>query len=518
MKKTISVNIKGMNFMIEEDAFELLQDYLDRLEGGLRHEKGQKEIIEDIELRIAELFTVKLNEKKQVVEIEDVQEVLEMLGDPSLYIEDSNTAGEQKFYNDNAKSAKQHSERRLFRDVENGRIAGVCQGISNFLNVDVIIVRLVFVLMGFFAGFGIPLYIILWVVVPQAANTIDKLRMRGRPITVESVREEVENAAERIKNESNAFANRMRRKKDAMGSLANEERMSSLSRLLRTVIAMGFILTGLFLFVCFMVFGFGELQFIPIENEFGFMSLSQVGELVLANNDDYEWAWIGGILISFSVIFFLWLTGVNILFKIRSRWMKASFGALILIGTIGVGICFFIAARTGRDLAAEGELEREIGVVNVNELVIEPQFARLSKYSNYEVKSNGNFNMLIKGNTVQASDIEFIFKSSKDSLFHISQNLSAHSSSHYIAFKKAKNIRHKLYLDSSRLFVNAYYSFPKADKLRNQEVKIIIAIPTGKQVKINDQIIHLMPEVNEDVLDDEPRVIYRWLHSNGEFN
>ena len=72
MKKTVSVNIKGMNFLIEEDAYELLQSYMDRLTHSLRNEKGSKEIIEDIEFRVAELCSHHLNEKKQVIEKEDI--------------------------------------------------------------------------------------------------------------------------------------------------------------------------------------------------------------------------------------------------------------------------------------------------------------------------------------------------------------------------------------------------------------------------------------------------------------
>ena len=88
MKKTVSVNIKGSNFLIEEDAYELLQDYLDRLENTLKNESGSKEIIEDVELRIAELCSEKLSEFKKVVELEDIQDILNTLGDTSIYLDE----------------------------------------------------------------------------------------------------------------------------------------------------------------------------------------------------------------------------------------------------------------------------------------------------------------------------------------------------------------------------------------------------------------------------------------------
>ena len=193
MKKTISVNIKGMNFLIEEDAFELLQNYINKLTAVLQNEKGGKEIIEDVELRIAELCGLQLNERKQVIEKEDIETILSTLGDPDLYIDESEKETSSQANNSNA--SNQATDKRLFRDVDNATIAGICAGIANYLHIDVVIIRIIFVLFFLFGGFGFPLYIILWIVIPKANNTIDRLRMRGKAITVDTVREEVESAA-----------------------------------------------------------------------------------------------------------------------------------------------------------------------------------------------------------------------------------------------------------------------------------------------------------------------------------
>ena len=203
MKKTISVNIKGMNFLIEEDAFELLQNYINKLTAVLQNENGGKEIIEDVELRIAELCGLQLNERKQVIEKEDIETILSTLGDPDLYIDESEQETSSQANNSNASnSSNQATDKRLFRDVDNATVAGICAGIANYLHIDVVIIRIIFVLFFLFGGFGFPLYIILWLVIPKANSTIDRLRMRGKAITVDTVREEVESAAERINKES----------------------------------------------------------------------------------------------------------------------------------------------------------------------------------------------------------------------------------------------------------------------------------------------------------------------------
>ena len=129
MKKTVSVNIKGINFLIEEDAYELLQDYLDRLTQTLNNVEGSKEIVEDVELRIAELCSSKLNDSKTVIELNDIDSIIAALGNPEDYLEEDE---EQSTKSTNNHTSSKSSEKRLFRDTENATIAGVCMGIANF--------------------------------------------------------------------------------------------------------------------------------------------------------------------------------------------------------------------------------------------------------------------------------------------------------------------------------------------------------------------------------------------------
>lgn len=512
MKRTVSVNIKGMNFLIEEDAYELLQDYMDRLSQSLRNEKGNKEITEDIELRIAELCSSKLTDKKQVIEIEDIQSILETLGDPAQYI-DEDAEPSETFSKNQENSHSKEKDRRLFRDVDKATIAGVCAGISNFFNIDVVIVRAIFVVMFLFGGFGFPLYIILWIIVPKANSTIDRLRMKGKAVTVESVRDEVETAAERLKNESKSFAQRMRKDDNYT------RRFSSIGRLITVIFGSGIIMFGLFFLVMFLIFGVASLQVVPVQSETGFISLPELAQLVLTNESDYNWAWIGTLLAGFSVIFFFLLLGIKIVFRIRNKWSKMSLGFLFITGFIGTIICIFIGAKTSREMTIEGEIEREVVTVYAEQLTIEPQDSKYKEISNFKVKSNGRFGMMgLQGNDILETGIHFQYRISKDSLFHVYQNLSAHSHAHKIALEKAKNIEHYLKIDGSQLFVNTYYTFPKSDKLRDQEVYIIVDIPEGKSVKINKQTIRLgsfdSDEQNQNEFNEEEG----YLSNNGDYD
>ncbi len=500
-----------MNFLFEEDAYELLQDYMDRLNHGLRNEKGNKEIVEDIELRIAELCSAMLNDKKQVIAIEDIQSILETLGDPSQYIDEEEAS--KSTYTKETFDGSKNKDRHLFRDVDNATIAGVCAGIANYFKIDVVIIRAIFIVMFLFGGFGFPLYIILWIIVPKANSTIDKLRMRGKAITVGSVREEVENAGNRLTKETNKISNRLRND-DTI-----HRRVSSIGRLISVLFGTGLILFGLFWLVMILIFGAAGLQFIPVQSENGFLSLSDFSNLVLSNESDNTLAWIGGFVAGFSAIFFILLLGIKLVFNIRNKWSKRALGLLFISGFIGTMICVFIGLKTGREMTNEGEIERLVGSVQCEQLVIQSHHSNNRKTGSFEVKTDDDFNFItIKGENIEESGIHFEYRLSEDSLFHIKQNFSAHAHTHRSAVAKAKNIKHSVSLDSTFLNVNSSYSFPKIDKLRDQEVYIIIEIPEGKSVMINKQIIRLGSDhFNEEIIDEyyEEHGI---LKNDGEYN
>ncbi|NVK62985.1 MAG: PspC domain-containing protein [Flavobacteriales bacterium] len=499
MKKTVSVNIKGSNFLIEEDAYELLQDYLERLENALKHESGSKEIIEDVELRIAELCSEKLSEFKKVVELADIEDILSKLGDPSMYVdEDSEETTEDRSY---AKSTSESGERRLFRDTDNAVIGGVCQGIANFMNIDVVVIRAIFVVILLFAGFGFPLYVILWIIVPKTKTTIDRLRMKGRPITVESVREEVESAAERIKDKSSNFASSIRDNEN------NRRRLSGVGRIIAIVAGAILIVWGLSWLIAFLVFIIGGFEFIPILSEDGPISATELGQLVLASPDDVSLAWLGLILGGLSIIMFLLLLGSSLIFKLRNRWMKVTLLSLAAGTVIGGVLCAYLGFKAGVDLTLEGEVEMEVATVYTDELTLLPELNSVETESGYSVKSNGrNGFMKITNDEIRMYGIQLIYRESPDSLFHIHQNKSARARSNTKGVKRADNIEHSLRLEGDSLYLDTDYHFPREDKIRDQRVYVIIDIPEGGKVHTDGREI-TFDETSEE--DDDDRKHHR---------
>lgn len=497
MKKTISVNIKGLNFLIEEDAYEMLQSYLERLKNTLRNEDGSQEIIEDVELRIAELCSSKLSDSKTVIELIDIESILSALGNPEDYVdEESEDSFEQeKTY------AQSKGDKRLYRDTDNAVIAGICSGIANFFHIDVVIIRALFVIMFFFAGFGFPLYVIMWIIVPKAKSTIDRLRMKGRPITVETVKEEVENAAQNLSKGSKKFANAIRHDDHYQQGISRGVRIIS------SIFGIGFIAFGLILLVPFLIFIIGGFEFIPVQGEHGFISFTDFGNLVLNNGGDFTTMWIGGLMVGFSVILFLLLMGSMFLFRLKNKWTRLSLFGLFLTGLTGFILCATIGISSGKDFANGGEIERNVGDIYTPQLNVFALPVQIETKDGYSVTNDDHFQWLeISDKKITQYGVHFEYVRSSDSLFHVRQSLSARGISKTKGIERARNIQHEIQLVNDSLHVSPEYSFPKSDKLRNQEITIIIEIPEGGTVKFKDQIITLGeydPKEDEDYSDEE---------------
>lgn len=200
MKRTFTVNLGNLVYHIDEDAYDLLKNYLKQIASTLRNEADKDEIIADIELRISELFSAQLKDYKQVVTIDDVRQVIEILGDASAFSENDNSES----YTSTSSQQKNYSNgKRLYRDVKNRILAGVCGGLGSYFNTDPVLFRILFIVTALAGGAGGLIYIIMWIIIPEARTAGQRLEMRGEPVTLENikraVRDEFENVRRRMK-------------------------------------------------------------------------------------------------------------------------------------------------------------------------------------------------------------------------------------------------------------------------------------------------------------------------------
>lgn len=204
MQRIIQINIVGRIFPIEEDAYLILKDYLSSLERHFAGEEGNDEIIEDIEARIAELFTVRLQSGAHAIDKGDVVKLIETLGPASALNDGKDAVGNPTSHfpapyssKDNRGRSRQYysegySSRRLFRNPNDRVFGGVCSGVANYFDIDPVIVRLVFAVMFLTAGIGLVAYILAWIIIP-AAKTADDMRYMsgGMPMDFHTMKRNV---------------------------------------------------------------------------------------------------------------------------------------------------------------------------------------------------------------------------------------------------------------------------------------------------------------------------------------
>ena len=192
MEKTLTINISGTVFHIEEDAYELLQKYTTSLKNYFGKDDEGKEIIADIEARIAEIFTEKTSVKNQAITLEWVEELIETLGTPENFSEE---AGEEE-----PLAGQKSHKRKLYRDPEQTVIAGVCGGLAAYFSMDPVVIRLIAVLLAMVtSGAGVLVYALLWIIVPKAVSTTQKLEMKGEEVTVKNIEKFLKDEMDAVK-------------------------------------------------------------------------------------------------------------------------------------------------------------------------------------------------------------------------------------------------------------------------------------------------------------------------------
>ena len=197
MNKVFNINLGGFPFTIDEDAYEHLGNYLKTIHNHFRSSEGYEEITTDIEARLAELFQEKL-ENRPIVILKDVKNVIAIMGTPEDFGAEPLTEEAPKSSPSSGKW-KFKTGKRLFRNTEEEVIGGVCSGIAAYFGIqDPLWVRLAFILFAFTGGFTIPLYLILWAVLPKADTASDRLAMRGDPVNVSNIGKIIEEELEHV--------------------------------------------------------------------------------------------------------------------------------------------------------------------------------------------------------------------------------------------------------------------------------------------------------------------------------
>lgn len=313
MNEIKTIHLGRQPFTIAVDAHKLLRSYLQAIEA----EAGEKsEVIKEVELRMAELLTERGIKGDKVVLLEDVEYLKEQLGEPQDFKDDTADTAED------AASAPQSGPRRLFRDTDNAMIAGVSSGLAAYFGIDAVIVRLIFVVTLFWGGAGFLAYILLWLVVPEAKTSSERLQMRGKAVTVDSLKQVVDRA------DVPAAADRASR---VFGRFIEKA-----SIVLLAMIGVGFVVAGVIAFLtvavsgCYLLLHGGQIA----------------GEVIYPVGAKAVISLICAVLVGFIVAVALLFTGIAM---IKRRWLvpgwigASSLGVSIVAASIATAIAFDIA-------------------------------------------------------------------------------------------------------------------------------------------------------------------------------
>jgi phage shock protein PspC (stress-responsive transcriptional regulator) len=490
MNKTVSIHIQGFAFILEEQAYEVLRKYLNDLSAILQNEEGKDEILQDIELRIVELLQEKVS-GQQVVQLEVIQEIIQLLGSPEAFGDKETSTTEQT----SAESTEPMvAHKRFFRDPENPILGGVAGGVAAYFNIDVVFVRIFFVLFTMAFGSGIPIYIILWIVTPRAVTASEKLQMRGRAVNVESIKTEFREATERVDKNAKKWTQQFR-----TGSGMNE-RTNRFVNFIKKLLGSVLVLWGLAALITLSVFIFIDPKLIPAQINGEFTSLGELSALFFETSQVNHFIYLGVALIGYAIGLSSMLSGIRLLFSFEAKWLRAGYLTFSTAAVCGIVLLIFVGVSTGKSFAIEGELSKEIGTYTGDSLRLDistdlhlngaANFNTNAYRQGYRPSKNPDQGVILAHNgRIYMSGIAVNYIASTDTLFHVKILKKANGASYYKANLRAAHIDFPCELATDQLSFASGFSYPAKDRMRDQEVELQIAVPTGKCVIWNGQAV-----------------------------
>ena len=478
MNKTISINLGGFFFHIDEDAYQKLSRYFDAVKRSLSAD-GRDEIMKDIESRIAELFQERLKNDKQVVGLTEIEEVISIMGQPEDYKIDD----EKSTYQSSSSSSTNfyYPSKRLYRDKENGMLGGVMAGLGHYLGMDALWLRIIMVILFFGFGTGLFVYIVLWILVPEAVTTTQKLEMKGEPITISNIEKKVKEGFDDI---ASKFSN-IDHEKIANTAKSGATRIgSTIEEVITTIFKVFAKIIG-----AFIVFfsGIGLLGII-ITSIIMIFSSTMPDNYILNNIqtpiglETPLWAQGMLLLLGFGIpLFFLLILGLKLIVNnLRSigNYVKYS---LLAVWLIAVGIIISLGINEASQLAFDGKsVQKEV-------IAIAPTDTLKIKFKNNDFYSKSNYRHHDFKITQDEGDNEIIYSNNVSIEIKYTDEVTpymlieklANGKSTSQAKKRAEKIKYNYKIEGNTIVLDNYLLTAVENKFRGQEVEIYLYLPKG---------------------------------------
>jgi phage shock protein PspC (stress-responsive transcriptional regulator) len=489
MKKTLNINLGGLAFVIDENAFELLHNYLETLKRKFDNETERDEILNDIEARIGEMLHLKLADRKEVIGVDDVQQVINAMGKPEDIAgeETSNTNSSTTFTEPAAQ--KLPIKKRLYRDPDDAKVGGVISGLCHYFGIDDPTWARIAVILLCFVSFGtmIVIYFLLLIVVPKAVSSTEKLQMKGEPVNINTIEKEIKDAANRAGESVHKFVGE-RNFFERLGDIITSVIRAFFKLLLAFAVFISVVLL-IAVFVAFVVFYFlGSSQF----NE---------ATSVLVN-DTHTITYF-----SFGFLLFLGIPLVGVIysgFKVflgygsNIRWPKWVFFGSWLVGVL---LLLLSVYKTGINFREENTKREQATLMQpaTGMLYVQLSDTTGKKVNKDDEENLESFNLDEDGiiiNGVNLKDMERIpvakpdleIMPSENDSFYMQQIVSSMGRNKADAAKNAEAVIYSFSQTDSILNLTPSLYINKNSKWRVQEMKIRIAIPEGMKIRFADNI------------------------------
>lgn len=563
MKKNISINISGIIFHIEEDGYETLRKYLDSINKYFSTFEDSKEILSDIESRIAEIFLTKLNEGKQIITQEDVSSLMVTMGsvtdfkaaeEESTKESEINSAPSQKQEQSKEGASKSAASKKLFRDGKRKILGGVCAGLGHYFNIDpvwtrvifallvlgsygiflalyiilwialpesselddmpairkmyrdqekkvlggvaaglaafagidVVIIRLLFVVTAFF-GFGIVVYIIFWIALPEAKTITEKMEMQGEPVTLSNIESSVKKSLnEKDDQEESTLAKIILFPFRAIAAILNgiAKILGPLFTVLVDVMRIGvgaiitligFVMVLSFIFMYAFAFGLVSASNFP-----EYWNVSSI-PIEAFQNSFPTWTVAFSFMAMIIPALIIFLLGVSTIAK------KIVFGAT-------VGWSLFVLFFVSIVFLAFSIPQIVLSFKEKGEVKIEQSFLPTGKITRFKIHETGmddydNFNTTLKG--YDGTEIKMV------------QRFESRGSNRKNAAENAQMIEYHVEQRDSVFLFDSNITFKKDAKFRGQQMRMEIFVPKNMPFEIEGELWRLISNNPRQRFDNE---------------
>ena len=483
MNKTVDINLAGIFFHIDEKAYALLKKYLDALRATFSTTEGKDEILADIEARVAELLHERKANKDQVIETEDIEAVIVILGQPEDYVISEDPEPQAA------------TQKKLFRDPDDSYVGGVAAGLAHYFGLDIGWLRIVWGILIFFSGGSfLVIYILFWILIPEAKTTTEKLKMKGEPVNVgtieKKIREEFNSLADKVKNVDYEQAGTTLKKKSKSFS-------NNLATLILSLIKIAGKLVGIMLII------FASLSLFGIT--LGFVTTNVIGwvsEFPL--NDMMNFPILKSTPIWLLLILALCVFGIPMLFLlilgiklVAPRSNPFGFwGRMILLGVWL--LCVIVLVVLG-SLEVKSHLFTYQAIDNHNYAIASQDTLQLKALKNSRFQdrftNSRDFDLIVDENGEKQllhNNVRLKIEATDRDSLYLSILKEATGSSYTKAQANAKKINYEPEHTKTELLLSTYSTSPIAQKFKSQEVELSLFIPQGQTLYIDSSLLSIL--------------------------